>query len=581
MIDKPDPAKDAARADAPGVKRPHATLDLKATEVKPPQTTEAAASSASAASASTEGAKPAASAAAASVPQPDTKAAKGTGGDEVPKKDGTPRKAAPETDRATADAVSGIGPAPQRGGGFLSHILAGLIGGGLVFAANTYTGLKQVQVPVASSDVTAQLEARVAALETAPRDSENVANLATKVADNDARLQKLGELEKSVADLRDAQGALQTETKALGDSLQKSDTAAVGARVSKLEEQLALIAAAAPGPEGQTPQLAAITGKISDLEGGLNNQIAALRKMLPSEDRINSTAESSEAAKAATSRLDRELNQLRTDQARATQGLESGKADAARLSAAIDAMKDETAKLSSAVGELRSSLDTQLKGVSKPADVSAAVAPVAGKVAALEQSVATVVKSEESRKENAERIVLSLELQNLKRALDRGQGYAAELAEVTKAAQGKLDLSALERFKDTGVATLPSLKAEFRPVMNAVIDAGTEPADGSVIDRLLAGAKSVVRVRRVDPEAGDSSAEAVVARIESALNDDRLGDVISEAKTLPERAQGSIRDWLEKVSARHSVDVAIAAVEEQLKASLAGAPAPQPAAQSN
>lgn len=583
MIDKPDPAKDAAaRSDAPGAKRPHATLDLKATEVKPPQPAAAAASASTSSSsaAAADGAKPAASAAAGSPqpePSPADKTAASGRASEPPKKASAPdAKSGPSDAPAESSAA-----ASRRGSGLLSHVLAGLVGGALVYGASTYLGLSQVPVPVPSSDVTAQLEARVAALEAAPRDSENVTNLASKVADIEGRLQKVAELEKAIADLRNAQGALQGETKALNETLQKSDTAALTARIGKLEEQLSMIASAAPGPENQTPQLAAITGKIADLENALNGQIAELRKAVPSEDRLNTTVQSSEAAKAATSRLDRELNQLRTDQARTSQGLEAGKADSARLSAAVDAMKEETAKLSSALGELRASLDTQLKSVSKPADVSAAVSPVASKVAALEQSVASVVKSEETRKENAERIVLSLELQNLKRALDRGQGYAGELAAVTKAAQGKLDLSALERFKDTGVATLPALKAEFRPVMNAVIDADTEPADGSVIDRLLAGAKSIVRVRKVDPGADDTSAEAVVARIETALNDDRLGDVIAEATTLPPRAQGPIRDWLEKVTARHSVDVAVAAVEDQLKASLAGTPAPQPAPQSN
>ena len=243
-------------------------------------------------------------------------------------------------------------------------------------------------------------------------------------------------------------------------------------------------------------------------------------------------------------------------------------------------MKEEAGKLSSTIGELRASIETQIKALARPADVSAAVSPVASKLAELEHNVQSVVKSEATRKENAERIVLSLELSNLKRALDRGQGqgYTAELEEVRKVSGGQLDLSALERFKDTGVATVAELKASFRPVMNAVIDADLEPADGSVIDRLLAGAKSVVRVRRVSHDAEDTSAEAVVSRIETALNEGRLGDVIALAKTLPQRAQAPIEDWLTKVAARNSVDEAIAAVDEKLKASLSGTAEAAPAA---
>jgi hypothetical protein len=566
MIDKPDPAKDGGRTDGPGAKRPHATLDLKATEVKPPPQ---AASAATAASASpyAEASKPSASGGAEAK-----SAATGRSSETPPQVAGT--KPAETADEDIYDSE------PRRGGGFISHLAAGIVGGGLVYAATAYLAPAPGPVPVPTKEATAQLEARVAALEHAPRDSENVNNLAAKVADAEARLQKLGEIEKNVAALRDSQGALDAQIKALGEASQKGDAAAVADRVGKLEEQLAMIASAAPRPDGGPPQLAAITGKIADVETSLGNQIAALRKSLPSEveDRLNTTAESSEAAKAATSRLDRELAQVRTDQARASQNLEAGKADTARISAALDAMKEETGKLSSALGELRSSVDAQVKGLAKPADVSAAVTPVASKLAELQKNVDTVVNSEQTRKENAERIVLSLELANLKRALDRGQGYAAELAEVNKAAQGKLDLAALERFKDTGVATLPELKATFRPVMNAVIDADTEPADGSVFDRLLAGAKSVVRVRKISHEAGDESAEAVVSRIEEALADERLGDVIAQAKSLPAHAQAPIQDWLQKVSARHSVDIAIAAVENQLKASLSGtAPPVRPA----
>ena len=44
-------------------------------------------------------------------------------------------------------------------------------------------------------------------------------------------------------------------------------------------------------------------------------------------------------------------------------------------------------------------------------------------LAELEQKVQTIASNEQSRRQNAERIVLSLELSNLKRALDRGQGH--------------------------------------------------------------------------------------------------------------------------------------------------------------
>jgi hypothetical protein len=580
MTDKPDAAKDAGRTDSPGAKRPHATLDLKATEVKP---TPAPGASAPPAASSSSAPGAAASAASASAPASSgpvssgspsaTKPASAAASDASAKSSSTSSAASSSSSappKFTPGTKPEAKPAGKSGGGFFSHLAAGVIGGGLVYAGSAFLGPDWN----ASNTTTSELAARVAALEATPKSDA----LAAKVDEAETRLAKLEELQQSVAALSETQQALETETRSLAQAAQNGDAAASAERVAKLEEQLSMIASSAPASDGGVPQVAALAGKISDLESSLANQIAGLRKSVPGEidQRLAATAEASEAAKSAASRLDRELAQMRTDQARGAQQAESQKANMDRLSAAVEAVKEEAGRLSSVVGELRASVEAQLKSVAKPADVSAAVDPVANKLAALEQNVQNVVKSEETRKQNAERIVLSLELSNLKRALDRGQGqgYAAELDEVRKAAAGQLDLAALERFKAAGVATVAELKAEFRPVMHAVIDADLEPADGSVLDRLLAGAKSVVRVRRISHEADDASAEAIVARIEAALNDGRLGDVIAQAKALPQKAQAPIEDWLSKVNARHAVDQAIAAVENRLKASLSGAPEP-------
>lgn len=597
MTDKPDPAKDAGRTDSPGGKRPHATLDLKATEVRgPAPASGASASAASGAAASTAAAtdagKPAGASASATVPpvtpppSPEKDKAASAAGpagaasaakpapgpiDAAPKATSGPT---PKSTTATPPPADAAKSAPAGGGGFLSHLAAGVIGGGLVYAGAAFLG--PGWFPVASNATVSQLSERIAGLEAASQPAGDIPALTAKVADAENRLAE-------VQSLKDTLATLKAEQEKLAAAAQAGDEANSGARLSKLEEQLAMIASSATQTEGRVPQLAAITGKISDLEATLNAQLAELRKSLPAEvdQRLAATAETSEAAKAAATRLDRDLAQLRTEQARGAQRSEGTKAEIDRLSAAVAAVKEEAGRLTGDIGELRSSISSQFKSVSRPADVSAAINPVTTKLAELEQNVQGVVKSEQTRKQNAERIVLSLELSNLKRALDRGlgQGYAAELAEVRNASAGQLDIVPLERYSQTGVATVPELKSEFRPVMNAVIDADLDPVDGSVIDRLLAGAKSVVRVRKVSHEAGDNSTEAIVARIETALNESRLGDVVAQAKALPPRAQAPIEDWLSKVSARHSVDQAIATIEGQLKASLAGAePAPSDAA---
>lgn len=195
------------------------------------------------------------------------------------------------------------------------------------------------------------------------------------------------------------------------------------------------------------------------------------------------------------------------------------------------------------------------------------------KLAEIEKGLQTVAASERTRQTNAERVVLALELQNLKRALDRGAKYDAELAEVEKAAGGKFDLAALAKFKEAGVPTLADLTRDFRASATTIIDADAGVPTTSVVDRLLAGAKNVVRVRRTDYAPDDKSAEAITGRIEKALKDGRLGDVLNEASVLSPKAKDAAQPFLDKVSARATVDKALASLEGQLKTSLSGASA--------
>ncbi len=121
--------------------------------------------------------------------------------------------------------------------------------------------------------------------------------------------------------------------------------------------------------------------------------------------------------------------------------------------------------------------------------------------------------------------------------------------------------------------TSTELRQDFKPVAFKIIDAEQQPQDASIVDRLLAGAKSVVRVRRTSHSPDDKSVEAVVGRIEEALNEDRLSDVIEQAKSLPAPAREAAQEFFARVEAREAVDRALASVETQLKASLAAAPA--------
>jgi hypothetical protein len=618
MTDKKD---NPGKAPEGGGKRPYATLDLKAVEVTPdgskqaeqaarqpqasaPKAPEpamprnqaeaarkvAAASEAARAGAASPGGKPA-GAASASVPMAGARAAS----DRANPTGGAPDKASPAATSAsepgaTAPGRNGAAIAPRQRGtslsGFLSHAAAGVVGGVLALLAMPHVEplLREAGLmPASAIAPSPEVVGRLASLEqrlSAQASVDPAADPARILARTQANASRIEQMSTTLGAVAEQQGRLAGLTADLEARLAKEPPIAdAAARLLKLEQQLATLAQAAqtePQSAGRIPQLAGITGRLSDLEASVTSGLQAVRKDIVRDidGRMAPVAEASEAARVGTQRIDREVATVKSEQNRLATGLDQVRTATDRLQLALKSSQDETAALGTRLDGLKRDVDGRLNATAKPADVSLAVAPVAQKLTSLEQSLAGVVKSEAERKATAERIVLALELGNLKRAMERGQPYARELDEVRKVAGGVIDLTPLDRYRNEGVQTLPELTREFRAVANAIIDAEAEKGDGSVVDRLLSGAKTFVRVRKTAHASGDTSAEAVVARMEAGLKAGRLDIVLAEAKALPQQP-GAAKDWLLRVEARQTVEAALAAIDRALKSSLGAGPAPE------
>ena len=560
----------SSTSDGPGPKRPHATIEGKAVEVKPDPTASRTGATAGAAAGSTPGSKPGTEQRAAA--EKVAAAGASVAADSKKSEPGKPAATASAGARPAAAA-----PPPPTGpsafGRFVSHAMAGIVGAVLVLLAAPF-------IPGMQSDTSKpapELANRLAALEQAAQKAAQPVispELAKRLAAIEDGIGTLKTITPAVQSLGEGQIRLDAEAKALKSQLaQRTGAGSDAERIARMEERLSALAAAAlsdPKGAGPIPQLAQITGRIADLETALTNRLAAARRDMATEieNRLASTAEAAETARSGTQRLDREVTGLKSDVTRTTQRVDQLATGSDRLSEIARNAQDEIAKL-------RTALDAIRRETAKPADVAAAVAPATTRLGKLESSVSEVLKAEADRQRNAERIVLSLELGNLKRAMDRGGSYAAELAEVRKVAGNRLDLSILQRYQSDGLPTVAELSRQFRPLTSAIIDADADNKDASVVDRLLSGAKTIVRVRKLTPEAGDSSVEATVARIELALREGRLGDALSTAKTLPPKTiTPATRTWLEKVEARQAVETAMATIDQQLKSSLGATPAP-------
>jgi len=573
-----------------GAKRPYATIDLKAVEV-PADPAKAGAQSPKPGEASGPKAPEAAMpkgqaetarkvAAAAADQRTSAKPAAGSSGATA---------ASATTSKPAASATPAPVPPPAaRSGGFGSHLVAGVVGAALALLATPLVGPSLQQtfermgiappapVPPTVAQRIADLETKISAAAAKPSPENDPARAIAAAAENG---KQIADLKQQLAAVRDQQSGTAKAASDLQARLAKEPPIAdVGARLVAMEQRLKELAAAAtaePDRAGRIPQLAQLTGRIADLEAALSARVGALRKEVEGDvdKRLAPVAEASEAARSAAQRLDREVGTLKGETNRLATDIDQVKTGTERLQLSLRAAQDETAKVAAALDGVRRDLDTRIQAAAKPADVSAAVAPLATQLSSLERNLTSVVKSEHERNATAERIVLSLELGNLKRAMERGLPYSRELAEVAKVSGSRIDLRPLEPYRAQGVPTLVELTRSFRPVAHAILDAEAEKGDGTVMDRLLSGAKSFVRVRKTTHARDDRSAEAVVARIEDALDAGRLGDVLAEAKALENRPDIATQ-WIAKVEARQTVDAALKSIDDALKASLgAGGPA--------
>jgi hypothetical protein len=580
MADDKSSSGKGASSGGPG-KRPYATLDLKATEIK-----DAPAGAKDGANAKTRAQivldaavplpLPAVAYAARPAPREKSKSeARMQAASIKPDKtkSSMSSESAASSARTTAPETEPHVVTPRRSG-FFTHLAAGVIGGILAFLASQWA-LPELGLDGTShvADSNAAMSERIAALETKVTRKASAPDL-TAIRD---RLDSLDNTVKAIPELSQSQKRLVAETKAaLAAAASDAGSPELIERLGKVEDKLmALADAGANDPNsGRVEQLAALTAKITDLETSRATELSAMRAAIAKDvdTRIQSATVAAETAHAGIQRLDTDVAGIKTDATRLDQSLTSDKS-------AVDAATASLNALQSQMTQLKAGLEGLQTTAAKPADIASAIAPLAERTAALEKSVQQVTAEDTARSEKAKQIVLALELQNLKRAADAGRKFKTELDEVKKLAGDSIDLAALTEQQDAGVPSLADLKKDFRAAANGAIDADAAPAGSSVVDRLWAEAKSVVRVRRTDLKPSDKSTEATIGRMQVDLDEGRLADVLDAAKDLSPNADEAMRPFLDKVTVRVGVDNAIAGLEAQLKSSIASnsnsAPKPQ------
>jgi hypothetical protein len=327
------------------------------------------------------------------------------------------------------------------------------------------------------------------------------------------------------------------------------------AELGKIKERVAKLEAT-PAPTPDTEALAKLDGRIKALEGqtppdivGLTDRVAQLEQALKA---LASAAKDGGSVTDAAA-----INQQITEaEQRIQENLDKALADAQAanvatlqtIQASIDEMKTKIAALAEA-------------GTGESPDLTALTERVAKLETAIDKGMA-----------GSKSAAAAIAFANLSSAVAEGRPFAAELATIKSFVADPGDLGPLPAYADKGIATVPELARSFAASRDAALAAASPAPSGSLIDRLLASASTLVKVKRVDEAATGDSASAVLARAEALLDKGDLAGSVKQIETLDGAPREAFSAWLDEAKARLSADAILQRLEATLLASASTAP---------
>ena len=153
-------------------------------------------------------------------------------------------------------------------------------------------------------------------------------------------------------------------------------------------------------------------------------------------------------------------------------------------------------------------------------------------------------------------------------AVRHGDPFTASLTTAKALATDPDKLKPLDAFAEKGIPAPPALCRDLLTLVPKLSPAAETTSTGSgIIDRLQAGASSLVRVERSDATGTDRS--AVVTRMTAAALRNDLGDARRELASLDAADRAPAQGWLDKVAARDAALAASRQFAEETMASLA------------
>jgi hypothetical protein len=340
------------------------------------------------------------------------------------------------------------------------------------------------------------------------------------------------------------------------------DMAQFEQRIAKLEQ--------APAAAPDTETLAKMANRVAAVEDGGTADAAKLSEL---EDRVAQLQTSlkalaktadeggSVAAAAAVGQQITEAEQ-RLD-AKIADALAKG--EAANRSA-IEDMQKAVAELKAKFGALAEAELGSGDGTAPQPEF----AQLIERIAKLEAVLPDLADAVDKGKADARSAALAIAFANLRAAISDGRPYAAELDTLSSLAPSIGDLGVLPAYAEKGIPTLPELTRSFAATSDETALKAAPAADGSLVGNLMAGAQSLVTIKRVDETAGAEGADAALVRAGKALDHGDLAVAVKEVETLEGPAREAFATWLGQARARLAAGNTLTRLEGALLISVSG-----------
>ncbi|MGJ7041713.1 hypothetical protein J2Y63_004988 [Shinella sp. BE166] len=305
---------------------------------------------------------------------------------------------------------------------------------------------------------------------------------------------------------------------------QKSNAGTLAASI--LGGLIALLGAGSLQYGGYLPALGPDRAGDTSAVSALSNEVEALKTRL------------SEAGTASPV----DLQPIETRIAALEKSTAEGTGATAAAPEAVTKLEGDVTRLATELAALREAI----------AAVSSTESQLTERIAAAEQ------KLDEPRSDIA--MARAVAASALKTAIDRGGPYLAELEAFASISPDDPSVAGLREQAAIGVPSRSDLVRDFQKTADAILDAVHQPeGDQGIFNRLMSSAASAIRVRPVGTVEGDSP-EAIVARIETKLQNGDFKGAQIEWQTLPEGGQTAAADYKRTLDQRVAVEGLIGAV---------------------